>query len=105
MITDLCDDLPIPPPLEVLAAASASASSSPGRPIPPMTSPPILRNDRRERPSQKFVCAPGPHSVSMGKPLSLSESSRETPSARVMQYRQHGRQLNTNITSVGEMRQ
>src|SRR5437763_9386450 len=98
MITDLWADPPTFLPAEG-AAAIASASSSPGRPIPPMTRPPILRNDRLEKPSQKAVCAPGPHSVSMGKPLSFQFLSHETPSARVRQDRRPGRILNNNITA------
>ena len=48
MMTDLCDR-PTP--------AFASAWSSWGSPNPPITSPPILRNDRRETPLSYAVRA------------------------------------------------
>src|SRR5262245_55226553 len=73
MITDLCVDgagVPILPGL----AARASASSSSGRPSPPMTNPPILRNDRRDTPSQYVPREPGAHSVNMVWTLRLGYS-------------------------------
>src|SRR5438067_12799849 len=43
--------------------ARSSARRSPGRPRPPMASPPSVRNDRREMPSQNRRC--GPNRVNM----------------------------------------
>ena len=63
MITDLCDDREVPDGLS--PCPRVSAWSSPGRLNPPIASPPILRNDLRDWPSQYRVCPPGPHKVSM----------------------------------------
>ena len=63
MITDLCDGRAVPDGLP--PCPRVSAWSSPGRLNPPIASPPILRNDRRDWPSQYRVCPPGPHKVSM----------------------------------------
>ena len=83
------------------ARAPASAWSSPGRLSPPIASPPILRNDRRDRPSQ-YRSSParspqGQHDRSLPAPRPDRLRSPEIPGPRP----DVRRVLNNNIIRAG----
>src|SRR3954462_913700 len=87
MITDLVDRA---------TPAAVSARSSSGKPSPPIASPPTLRNDRRETPSQ-YRCA-RPNNVSMA-PTPSASATRSPGSPAFVQHQDNLRERREVVKS------